>query len=161
MCLKNTPDTIPSRFWQKVHKTNSCWLWTGKRKTAGYGLLFLTGNRTVYAHRLSFEIHYGPIPDGLVICHKCDNPPCVNPEHLFAGTPAENVSDCCAKKRGNHGSRNHFHKLTEADVSAIKSMIANGSERKKIAQLFNVTRANIDLIASGKTWKHVQHTGTS
>lgn len=90
-----------ARFWKRVRKDDgddACWEWIGKSKAMGYGQLKY-GNRIVSAHRFSYEIHVGPIPDGLFICHKCDNPPCVRPDHLFAGTPQQNTSDMFSKGR--------------------------------------------------------------
>ena len=94
-----------SRFWSKVDITDDCWEWTACKTSFGYGQLGIDGIMT-NAHRISWEISNGPIPDGMVICHKCDNPGCVNPDHLFAGTHKDNIADCISRgMRGCTGFR--------------------------------------------------------
>lgn len=103
--------SIEDRFWAMVLKTESCWLWQGYMNPKGYGLISTKrGSRPLQTHRVSYEIHYGPIPDGLWVLHKCDNQQCVNPEHLFLGTAHDNTADMIAKERG-HWQRNAPSKL--------------------------------------------------
>lgn len=90
----NTPDD----FWRRVLKTDGCWLWTGCRDKRGYGKTSIHG-KTVIAHRLAWILTFGEIASGQFICHRCDNPPCVNPEHLFSGTPKANMEDMVKKSR--------------------------------------------------------------
>lgn len=139
------------RFMAKVRIHDSgCWIWVGARNSLGYGRAW-DGSKERKAHRLSYELHCGPIPDGKVICHKCDNPPCVNPDHLFPGTQAENTADMFAKGRGvipkpvgaNHGRA----KLSDADVEEIR---ASTCKQRELAAQFGVTQACISLIKAGK-----------
>ena len=92
------------RFWKRVAKSDECWLWTGGLHSKGYGLFYCrpdgTTMRAVGAHRFSYELHHGPIPAGMLVCHSCDNPPCVNPAHLFLGSPKANIHDMMSKGRG-------------------------------------------------------------
>lgn len=93
------------RFWANVHKTDTCWLWTGVSDKDGYGIIFADG-KPMKAHRYSYQLHNGSIPDGLWILHHCDTPACVNPNHLYAGTVIENVRDCVERGRTTTGDRN-------------------------------------------------------
>ena len=100
--------SMEERFFQKVNKTDSCWLWTGSLTSRGYGCFGVAG-KTTAAHRYSYQIHTGEIPQGLIICHSCDVPSCVNPEHLWAGTYADNMKDMVSKDRHGESSRKKTH----------------------------------------------------
>tara|TARA_R110000751_G_C13691239_1_gene472360 strand:- start:309 stop:848 length:540 start_codon:yes stop_codon:yes gene_type:complete len=130
-----------------------CWLWNKARITKGYGHLRRDGTM-VLAHRAMFEMFVGPIPDGMFVLHKCDNPPCVNPEHLFLGTQKENMADKIAKGRGNHakGEANSSAKLTEAQVLEIRSAT---EIHREIGVLFGVAQQTVSNIKNRRTWQHI------
>lgn len=113
----------------------------------------------VRAHRLSFEMHKGPVPAGLYVLHKCDNPACVNPAHLYAGTQATNVKDRAARQRGKehrqNGESNDNAKLTEADVRKIIVLLEEGKSQVSIAEQFGVKQAQISRIKMRITWRHL------
>lgn len=132
-----------------------CWLFTGA-KSNGYGHL-KAGGRWYMAHRLSYELHRGPIPKGLNVLHNCpggDNRACINPAHLWLGTQRDNIRDACSK--GTHtyqpGFRDIYRKLTEADVRQIRSLLSSVSG-VELARRFNVNRRTIWKIKSGRTWR--------
>jgi hypothetical protein len=148
---------IVERFWSKVNKTESCWLWIGTILSHGYGQISLghpstPGSKRWRAHRFSWELHNGPVPDGLVVCHRCDVPACVNPEHLFLATQKVNVHDAIHK-----GRRNSFgvQKLNEDDVSVIRQQASRGILQKDIAKAFGVARNTVSQIVARKTWGHL------
>ena len=125
------------RFFSKVKKTRSCWLWIASRTPSGYGRL--TRNR--YAHRVSWEIHRGAIPKGKHVLHRCDNPSCVNPEHLWLGTHSENMAD---RERKGRSARNFSNeKLKLGDIGRIIEMRKNGVHQAEIARIFGVGESRI------------------
>lgn len=149
---------IPSqRFWPKVDTSSGpdlCWPWMGKSDPNGYGYFEAEGYRG--AHRVSYFLAYGAIPDGMFVCHRCDNPPCVNPGHLFLGTQADNMSDMWRKGRG----ASPFHarplaKLTEEDVREIRRVVRSGVPQSEMAAKYGVSRPTISNLIARKTWAHV------
>src|SRR3954470_5960578 len=136
------------RFWPKVERRGSdeCWPWVGARQQTGYGILFKSSRprRWHLAHRLSWELHNGPIPGGLHVLHRCDNPPCVNPAHLFLGTQADNNRDRGRKGRnGGHkirGAANGRAKLSPTDVAAIRRAYGDGATQVALAARFGVSQ---------------------
>lgn len=141
------------RFLSKVRRTETCWLWQGFRDKDGYGS-FGIGRKmpSLRAHRVSYWLFIGPIPPGAHILHSCDNPPCVNPKHLRAGTHLENVRDMVEKGRGPSGERNGWAKLSEPAVAEIKRSKGKVS-RQELANRFGVCMATISLIWMGRIWR--------
>lgn len=140
------------RFISKVHKTESCWLWMGAKHKRGYGSFRAPGESK--AHRFSYSRYIGPIPHGMSVCHKCDNPSCVNPEHLFAGTHTDNMVDKMIKGRGGHllGSSHPRSKLNEDQVRAIR---ADGRRQIDIAIDYGIKQAQVSEIKRRVAWTHI------
>jgi hypothetical protein len=132
-----------------------CWNWPIS-KNKRYGQISV-GKKMRLAHRVSYELHCGPITDGLHVCHRCDNPACINPEHLFLGTQAENMADRNAKGRQARlrGAVNGRAKLSEADVLAIRAGLAEGVSQRKLAARHGVHPKQISRIRSGGGWSHL------
>ena len=147
--------TMEQRFWKKVDKTDSCWQWTGSTN-GKYGKIRCEDQGPLlYAHRYSYLLHYGDYDQSMQVCHHCDNPLCVRPDHLFLGTHADNMADRQAKGRQSRGSDRPAAKLSEHDVSMIKWALDAGVRGNKLAELFGVTPALISYIKVGKGWSHV------
>lgn len=138
------PAPLEERFFRSIEKTDACWLWTGRLVGKGYGMIGLGGKgaKQILVHRLSHEIHKGPIPEGMVVMHKCDNPRCVNPDHLEAGTQSQNIKDAFARGRklnlpsGLKGESHGASKLNDASVLEIR---ASNEKYEKLAEIFGVS----------------------
>lgn len=146
-------------FWMLVDRRESdaCWLWHGDINDSGYGK-FRYKSKYVYAHRLAYEFTNGIIPDGLIICHKCDNPACINPNHLFLGTYFDNSQDMIAKGRQRKalGSDSGRAKLTDAQVVEIrKRYAAGGIRQRELASEYDVAKDTIWYLINRKTWRHI------
>ena len=128
-----------------------CKIWAGCKTKHGYGQRRIK-QKTLYVHRLEWEKHHGPIPPGVDICHSCDNPPCYEIEHLFTGDAKINGQDASTKGRMVNGVRHHAHKLTEAQVLAIR---ADPRPGRTIALDYPVCRSMISFIKARKNWKHL------
>lgn len=149
--------TPEERFWSAVEKSDDCWTWKRalNHVRGGYGCFNAGGRKMIGAHRFSWTLHYGPIPEGLFVLHRCDNPPCVRPDHLFLGTHAENMADMEAKGRRPVGERAYQAKLTDADVVAIRNAADAGERHADIAKRYGTGRSHISQIAGGTTWTHI------
>lgn len=151
-----------ARFWAKVEKSDNCWVWKGSCDGGGYGTfsLYGRGKAPAKSHRISWAISNGRMPlQGMVICHQCDNPSCVNPDHLFEGTQKENAHDAMRKRRlsipskGRSGEANNSAKLTADEVSAIRARAEAGDSFTKIGREFGIHRTSASNIAKHKNWK--------
>lgn len=162
---KITPERKRVQFFKTVTVTDTCWLWNGCLRPDGRGFTSYGKGRNMLAHRLSWELSYGAIPEGMAVCHHCDNPRCVRPDHLFLGTQQDNLRDMRDKNRGaipppRQGSKHHKAKLTDADVLAIRAACANGEKQNAVAKRYSVSDTQIGYIVKGKNWKHLLHIPT-
>jgi len=159
--LKNTNQkrSLVERFFIQISKQNhknNCWIWEGLKNQQGYGRM-RSNYEDIMTHRFSWELHFGEIPKNLWICHHCDNPSCVNPSHLFLGTPQDNAIDRSNKNRNRNqnGSKHNMVKLNEKNVLIIRSELAAGVSGYKLAKKFNVSVMTISNIKLRKNWKHI------
>lgn len=149
-----------SRFWSKVNKTPGCWVWAASKNTSGYGHFYwrtCKGSKKSIglAHRYSYQLHIGIIPNGMQVLHKCDIRHCVNPAHLFLGTNRDNVNDMLTKNRQAKGERSGKAHLTEDQIPEIIQLRARGFLCKQIASMYGVSYVQISRITRGKTWIHI------
>lgn len=147
------PLPAATRFWRytKIGAPNECWEF-GNVSTGEYGRLFISRTKYVRAHRFSWELHFGSIPDGMFVLHSCDNPRCVKPDHLFLGTVGANVKDKLVKRRHKFGQAHPNTKLTDADVAIIRSIKWTPTSAKDLAARFRVSKRSIYDIKKGKSW---------
>ena len=163
--------SLADRLWSHVGRNGPimragltpCWLWTGYKRASGHGMM-IRGSRTDGsmrsdgAHRIAWEVTHGASPGDMCVCHHCDNPPCVNPEHLFLGSKADNNLDCQNKGRRPvmRGSKNGASKLVESEVLEIRSLYAGGGVTQyQLADRFGVSQRLINLIVLRKKWSHL------
>lgn len=154
-----------ARFWSYVDKRGSCWLWMRGLSYQGYGKFWCgKSKRSWTASRFAWTITYGPIPPGIFICHKCDAPACVNPDHLFLGTQRENLADCIAKGRTAKGCRNAAAKINETIVRQIRASYVrcaptpyapNPFSTNGLAKRFGISQRTVWSIVHRKIWRHI------
>lgn len=149
--VQSTESSI-DRFWSKVDKRSpeSCWEWTAKANSKGYGTIRV-GGKTTIASRFSYALVNGPIPEGLIICHKCDNPPCVNPSHLFLGTHLDNCIDKYIKKRNVNvkGEKSGMSKITREQADMIR---VSKESLRELGKKLGMTYGNVGKIRRGEIW---------
>ena len=152
--------TVEERFWRNVQKTEGCWFWMGTKSRNAYGVIGLNGRggKSVTVHRLSYIMHHGDIPDGYVVMHSCDNPSCVNPDHLSIGTYKDNAQDAVAKGRharmAPKGVENGKAVLNKEKVLYIRSK--PDTSHAKLAAELGVSASCIRGVRSGRTWSHIK-----
>lgn len=156
---------LADRFWAKVRKSediDGCWGWSAATSRDGYPWIRISQeDGMAHAHRLSWELHFGPIPDDLYVLHSCDRPVCTNPKHLFLGTQQDNMNDMQRKGRrgergGARGEASGSAKLTESQVLEIRRLYAMGNtSQAKLAKQFSMSVTPISLIVRRATWKHI------
>ena len=146
-----------NRFWKKVDKSGDCWIWTATTKNGvknGYGQFRYNG-KIVIAHRFSYAEKFGPIPDGMFVCHSCDMPSCVNPDHLFLGTDADNKADMYAKKRNVFGEKHPNRIMDASTILAIRAAAKSGMSQTIIAEKYGTQRGRVSLIVNKKAWASI------
>jgi len=149
------------RLWSLIDRSggpDACWPWMSCRERDGYGVTRWKGKRTQRVHRIVWEVTKGKIPKGKFVCHACDNPSCVNPKHLYLGTPKNNTEDLYA--RGSPvafgpGEDHPMAKLTENDVIEIRRLHATGIKSKDMEKRFGISQASVSLIVNRKGWTHI------
>lgn len=153
--VRDCETPVYDRFYESGKRTPSGCLEWQLSTLNGYGQLWTKDDRHVAAHRWSWELSNGPIPDGLCVCHKCDNRLCYEPSHLFLGTYADNIHDMVAKGRNQRGETHSKATLSNEHVLYILQLYRSGVSQKRISQFFNTRPMNVSRIVRGERWKHL------
>jgi len=153
-------NTLENRFWASIENKSisgaDCWEWVKGKDEKGYGGIFESGRGRIKSHRLSWEINVGEIPEGFHVLHKCDNPSCVNPAHLWLGTHQDNMKDSKEKGRRPMGEDNVRSKLSVQEVKTIRKLRKDGMKYSELAKMFNVSRQTIPDIINGRCWSWLE-----
>jgi hypothetical protein len=150
------PKSLAERYWKRVIVNEvGCWEWNGSTNPFGYAKLGTHEGGWHPAHRVSWEIHFGPILDGLHVLHKCDNPPCSRPDHLFLGTELDNIYDKISKGRNPRGERHGQARISQEIVVLIRAACESGATQHKVAKLYGLSQQQVSSIVTRHTWKHV------
>ena len=173
MCVMEASQKLVRRFWSHVNQgaESDCWLWTGRTDEKGYGRISVGKRKNVGAHRIAWELAVGAIPDRFCVLHRCDNPPCVNPRHLFLGTNTDNVHDRHAKGRSKNifpqgdthpahirrGQQHWCARLSDSDIQQIRQRREAGETVTRLAADYGVHHATISRIARGIWRQEVEH----
>ena len=162
--LPACPRSIQSRFWPQVQITEKCWNWTGLKDGYGYGSIYYLGYMQK-ASRVSWQLNYGAIPENTMVCHHCDNPACVRPDHLFLGNHTTNAQDMAAKgrqvfqrkpERAKRGEEHYCAKLTADDIRAIRQRHDQGEGMQSIADAYHISKQTVWRVVRRLTWVHIE-----
>lgn len=155
MIPEDKREEVEARYWPKVKKNEGCWEWQAGKNSQGYGVFSVLG-KCYPAPRIAYVLAFGDIPNGLLVRHKCDNPSCVNPDHLELGTTKDNSQDMVKRLRGIHGTRNHNSKLTDEMVLKLRERYAKADiSLKDLAVEAGISKCSLGKIVRGDTWAHV------
>lgn len=154
--MSRYPDPVEVRLWRRVDRgaPGACWEWQGAINSHGYGTI-REWCKSKGTHVIAYRSTHGDVPQGMYVCHRCDNRKCCNPAHLFLGTNAENIADRDAKRRQARGSRIKRARISEADAAIIRYLTDCGANGKALAKLYGINQSAVSAIHRRRTWAHV------
>jgi DNA-binding CsgD family transcriptional regulator len=149
---------VAAEFWERAipEPNTGCFLWMGDTNPAGYGVARFGLKHRTPAHRRAYQLAVGAVPDGMDVCHRCDNPPCVNPAHLFLGPRVGNLAEMVRKGRSARGEKHRAAVMTADEVRQMRALAAGGEPVAEIAQRFNRNESTVRSAVRGKSWRHIQ-----